>query len=254
MLNLEEEKILRISNFALLLVVFNWHHGSERVKDAPVRRVILCSTQQSLYEALRRRCVTPANFNDERNEPVAGRDNSLQKFTMNLSSRDGNYMYNRVDNGKDYDDDENEEALVGYNSLEQFPVNLSWGDGSQDSGDNGNDEDEKEVALVRDTNLEQFRVNLSLGDGSQNSANNGNNCDDDEKEIALVRDNNLEQFSVNLSSGDGSQNDENGDDDREVELGSHSWMDCLVAELYIFSRDDNRTNENYSDDNSCSAH
>ena len=160
--------------------------------------------------------MTPANFNDERNEPVAGRDNSLQKFTMNLSSRDGNYMYNRFDNGKDYDDDEIEEALVGYNNLEQFPVNLSSGDGSQDSGDNGNDEDEKEVALVRDTNLEQFRVNLS--------------------------------------SGDGSQNDENGDDDREVELGSHSWMDCLVAELYIFSRDDNRTNESYSDDNSCIVH
>ena len=185
---------------------------------------------------------------------MAGRDNSLQKFTMNLSSRDGNHMYNSVDNCKDYDDDENEEELVGYNNLEQFPVNLSSGDGSQDSGDNGNDEDEKEVALVRDTNLEQFRVNLSSGDDSQNSANNGNNYDGDEKEIALVRDNNLEQFRVNLSSGDGSQNDENGDDDREVELGSHSWMDCLVAELYIFSRDDNQTNENYSDDNSCSAH
>ena len=129
-------------------------------------------------------------------------------------------MYNRVDNGKDYDDDENEEALVGYN-LEQYPVNLSSGDGSQNSGDNGNDDDEDEI------------------------------------EVALVRDNNMEQFRVNLSSRDGSQNDKNGDDDddREVELGSHSWVDCLVAELYIFSRDDNQTNENYSDDNnSCSTH
>ncbi|KAK7116232.1 E3 ubiquitin-protein ligase CCNB1IP1-like isoform X2 [Littorina saxatilis] len=45
------------------------------------------SKLQALYEALRRRCVTPATFSDS-NGPTDIRDIHAQSFMMNLSSRD----------------------------------------------------------------------------------------------------------------------------------------------------------------------
>ncbi|KAL8622799.1 hypothetical protein ACOMHN_026920 [Nucella lapillus] len=44
---------------------------------------------QGLYEALRRRCVTPASFNSAAMDRADLRDPNPQTFMMNLSSRDG---------------------------------------------------------------------------------------------------------------------------------------------------------------------